>query len=236
MHDLKSFVIVVDQESPCPYIDGNIARMPLEVSNVPLGPSDVDHLLSRGYRRSGWFYYHTTCPKCQACEPLRLDVTQFEETKSLKRVRRRGDELLQVRIGEPRSDSLRLELFNRHRAERCLSKCAELATEEDYDSFLVESAIEVWELSFWLGQHLVAVSITDVARESLSAVYCYFDPDYGYLSPGTYAILTQIAIAKQTSRRWLYLGMYVASNAHLKYKARFRPHQRFQQQRWVDYP
>lgn len=236
MHDLTSLIVVIDQENSCPYIEGQIARMPLEMSSVPLKSTEVDHLLARGYRRSGIFYYHTQCPACQACEPLRLDVNRFIETKSMKRVRRRGDQELEIRIGSPLSDNRRVQLFNRHRCERGLARSSELASEGDYVSFLVESAIDVWELSFWHGDQLVAVSITDVGFQALSAVYCFFDPDYEHLSLGTYAILTQISLAKQTGRRWLYLGMYVASNPHLNYKARYVPHQRFQNQCWVDYP
>ena len=82
---------------------------------------------------------------------------------------------------------------------------------------------------------MIAVSIVDVGAESTSAVYTHFAPDAGRYSLGTYAILKQIEWAKQTSRTYVYLGMYVAENRHLNYKARFLPQQRLIDDEWVDF-
>jgi arginine-tRNA-protein transferase len=112
----------------------------------------------------------------------------------------------------------------------------EVATDDDeYTSFLVASWNPTTEISYWLGDQLVAVAITDVGAQALSAVYCYFDPSYDKLSLGTYSILTQLRIARQQNMRWLYLGMYVAANQHLRYKARYRPHERWQGGLWRRY-
>ncbi len=235
MHDLSSLILVLDQESPCPYLPDKIARMPLELPQAELRPHEVDHLLERGYRRSGRFYYHVNCPKCQACQPLRLDVQQFIETKSMRRVLRAGNAQLSMQIHPPILDPARVRLFNRHREERGLAHDESEATDFEYESFLVESCLEVWELSFWLDNRLLAISVTDVGAKSLSAVYCFFDPEYSWMSLGTYAILRQIELARSTNRRWLYLGMYVAANKHLCYKARFQPHQRFVNSEWLDF-
>jgi arginine-tRNA-protein transferase len=35
--------------------------------------------------------------------------------------------------------------------------------------------------------------------------------------------------------RYLYLGLYIAESRAMAYKARYRPHQRLQDGRWVDY-
>ena len=235
MHNLSSLILILDQESPCPYLPDRIARMPLEMPRERLRASEVDHMLERGYRRSGRFYYHVNCPSCRACQPLRLDVNCVTETTSMRRVQRRGDRAFTLQINPPIVDSARLSLFNRHRNERSLAHGEGDATDFEYESFLVDSCIEVWELSLWLGNQLVAVSVTDVGADSLSAVYCFFDPAHSSLSPGTYAILRQIQLARATNRRWLYLGMYVADNRHLRYKARFYPHQRFVQGNWLDF-
>ena len=58
------------------------------------------------------------------------------------------------------------------------------------------------------------------------AVYCYYDPDLASLSIGTYSILTQLRLAAQWGMRHVYLGLYIAENAHMAYKARFLPHER----------
>lgn len=226
---------VVDQPSVCPYLDQRTARMPLEIPRAHVDPRQLDGLLDAGYRRSGWFYYRTACPGCQACEPLRVDIPRFVESKSLRRVRKRGDKSLRIAIAKPKCDAERLRLFNLHRTDRRMAREDGNATPEDYCAFLVSSWNPTSEISYWLGERLAAVAIVDVGQSALSAVYCYFDPELDYLSLGTYSILTQVRLAQAKKMRWLYLGMYVAENRHLRYKARYYPHERLQAGSWNRY-
>jgi leucyl-tRNA---protein transferase len=235
MPDLVQLQTLVDTPSPCPYLDGMTARMPLQIPAHRVAPAAFDELLAAGYRRSGWFYYRTACPNCQACESLRVDVPEFRESRSLRRVRARGDAALTLKIQHPSCDATRLALFNRHRNERHMARGEGDANADDYGSFLIASNNPTLELSYWLADRLAAVAIVDAGRSSLSAVYCYFDPDLGHLSLGTYSILKQIELCKQLEARWLYLGMYVSENRHLRYKARYYPHERFQAGSWRRY-
>jgi leucyl-tRNA---protein transferase len=223
---------VFDESSVCPYLEGKTARMPLSVPSLDVSPQQFDELLAAGYRRSGRFFYRTQCPACQACEPLRIEVSKFQESRSLRRVLRLGEENLRLHVAEPVFDEQRLKLFNRHRAIRKLDRGESPADEFDYRAFLLEAFCQVWELSFWYENQLVAISITDVGKNSLSAVYCFFDPQFSWLSPGTFAILSQLDLARKHGFKWLYLGMFVADNAHLCYKSRFGPHERLVQGQW----
>lgn len=210
--------------------------MPLSIPVDGLDPSQFDQLLAAGYRRAGYFFYRTRCPACSACEPLRLDVAVFTPSRSQRRVQKLGTRHLRVQVSEPTIDARRIELFNRHRQERRLDHGDAPAQAADYSAFLLSSQCQTTELSLWADEKLVAVSITDLGDCSLSAVYCFFDPDYAWLSPGTFAILQQVELARQTNRRWLYLGMFVEENYHLRYKARFAPHQRRIAGIWQDFP
>ena len=232
MQQLDFLKLIVDESSVCPYLNGQTARMPLSLPDGKVTGHQFDLILSAGYRRSGWFFYRTHCQTCRACEPLRIEVAKFNESRSMRRVRRLGDEHLQMQVAAPVLDDERLRVFNAHRAGRKLDRGEPEADASDYSSFLLNSACEVLELSFWDRDRLVAVSITDVGENSLSAVYCYFDPAYSSLSPGTYAILNQISLATKDGYKWVYLGMFVADNAHLCYKARFGPHERLRDGQW----
>ncbi len=206
--------------------------MPLSIPIESVSGEQFDIVLAAGYRRSGRYFYRTNCPGCQACEPLRIEVAKFRETRSMRRVRKQADDHLRVEVASPSLDEDRLRVFNLHRAIRKLDRGEPAADAFDYESFLIDSYCEAIELSFWDEDKLVAVTITDVGATSLSAVYCYFDPAYSWLSPGTYAILTQISLAQREHFKWLYLGMFVAGNAHLCYKARFGPHERLCDGTW----
>lgn len=224
-------VLVQDHLQECPYLD-QTARMPLEFSVSSLGPDDTDDLLASGYRRSGEFLYRTQCPACNECKPTRVLVDRFEMTRSMRRVFKRGEKSLTCRWSVPSADQQRVEMFNAHRESRDLGS-GETVARRGYESFLAETCFETLELAVFLGEKLVAISIVDVGRTSLSAVYTHFLPDYSRFSLGTYAVLKQIEWAAQTDRKHVYLGMYVAANHHLNYKARFTPQERLIEGKWV---
>ena len=219
----------------CVYLPNRTANLPLILPTQLLTEKALDDALEAGMRRSGYFLYYTDCPTCQACEPARLRAKDFRWTDSWRRIRNRGDKSLTTSIARPSASPEKLKLFNRHRNERGLSESGRAYHEEDYSGFLVESS-GAWthELQFHEGNRLIGVSVIDCGSNSLSAVYTYFDPDCSRYSLGTYSILKQIEICLLTNREFLYLGLYVAENAHLSYKARFGPQQRRVGDKWVD--
>jgi leucyl-tRNA---protein transferase len=229
-------VVVQDQLQVCPYLDGRTARMPLKMPVGTVTPDVTDWLLASGHRRSGDFVYTPQCPGCRECKPTRLEVAKFRWSTSLRRVLRRGDHELLSHWGPPGVDPRRVELFNLHRSGRQLGRGDEAVTQQSYEDFLVETCCQTKELSLSLDGELIGVSIVDIGQHSLSAVYTYFDPAASRYSLGTYAILKQIQWALENERRYLYLGLYVAANTHLNYKARFVPQQRFDQGHWHDIP
>src|SRR5438094_3412173 len=120
-------------------------------------------------------------------------------------------------------DSERVRLFNLHRDGRRLSSGESPLDKQSYAEFLTETCCETLELSYWHAGRLVGVAIADAGRESLSAVYCFYDPGFRLLSLGTYSILQQVAFCRGTNRRYLYLGFFIAESPHMSYKARFKP-------------
>jgi arginyl-tRNA--protein-N-Asp/Glu arginylyltransferase len=115
-------IIVYDQPSPCPYLEGETARLPLRQPLSHLTQRQVDRRLAEGDRRSGMLLYRPDCPNCQACEPIRLNLQSFRPNATQRRVYRRGMELLETRIAEPTVDDERVRLFNRHRELRDLDR------------------------------------------------------------------------------------------------------------------
>ena len=209
--------------------------MPLLYPTRRLTGEELDEQLASGRRRSGAFVYYTACPTCTSCEPTRLEVQGFGLSRSMKRVLQTGNRHLESRVGPPCDDATRLKLFNLHRKERNLASSNEAYSFEDFHGFLVETCCDSYEMSFWDQETLVACSIVDCGQQSVSAVYTFFDPTYTRLSPGTYSILKQIEWATLQGRRYLYLGMFVADNQHLRYKARFTPQERFIDGVWVSF-
>ena len=226
-------IVVQDQLQSCPYLESTTARMPLRLPVGTVTPSITDQLLEMGYRRSGDFVYRTQCPACTECKPTRIPVGNFRMTSSMRRVFNRGNRELRYTWGEPIVDRQRTEMFNEHRSHRNLGNGEPVDT-RSYAAFLEDTCCESVELAVYKGDQLVAVSIIDVGECSLSAVYTHFLPSESRYSLGTYAILKQIEWAIDSGRDFVYLGMYVASNPHLNYKARFGPQQRLIDGTWQD--
>ena len=226
--------IIDDSPSPCSYLEDEDARLPMSLPMLPITPSRFDQLMELGYRRSGAFFYYTNCPNCTACEPIRLDVTQFELSRSHKRSLKRSQSL-RFKWSVATCDDQRVNLFNLHRQGRGLAREPGDIDERGFRDFLLTAPNMTLELSIWLDQELLSVSITDLGQQSLSAVYCCFNPEFERFSLGTLSVLKQIEFAKHNQLKWLYLGLYVRENAHLSYKANYRPHQRRINGVWQDF-
>lgn len=228
-------IIVFDAPHVCSYLPGRIARLPYRHPVEMLTPEQFDERLAEGDRRSGVYLYRTQCPTCRACQPIRLDVEKFRPNATQRRIQRKGDELLSVRLGEPVVDQQRVALFNLHRDVRGLTSGDTPIDESSYAEFLAETCCQTVELSYWHQGRLVAIAIADAGKLSLSAVYCFYDPSFRLLSLGTYSVLRQIALCRATGRRYLYLGFFIAESPHMSYKANFRPHQRLVDGKWTDF-
>ena len=96
----------------------------------------------------------------------------------------------------------------------------------------VDRFCDAFEVRFTLNGELVGVAVTDRGEDSLSAVYCFYDPEVTSVGIGTYSILKQIQIAQDRGHRYLYLGLYIEDCPPMAYKARFLPHQRRIHGRW----
>jgi len=79
---------------------------------------------------------------------------------------------------------------------------------------------------------LLAVAVTDVTPQGLSAVYTFFDPDQAHRGLGTFAILQQIAWAQREQLPHLYLGYWIRDHRKMDYKRRFRPLEAYDGRRW----
>jgi arginyl-tRNA--protein-N-Asp/Glu arginylyltransferase len=226
-------IVVFDAPHACSYLPGRTARLPYRRPLARLSPQQFDQRLSEGDRRSGVFLYRTKCPTCRACQPIRLDVNGFLPDATQRRMERRGNARLSVNVGPPVVDRQRVRLFNLHRDLRGLTSDDLPLDEQSYEEFLVDTCCETLEFAYSYGGQLIAVAIADAGCESLSAVYCFYDPSFRLLSLGTYSILRQVAFCRETSRRFLYLGFFIAESPHMSYKARFRPHERLIGGEWA---
>jgi arginine-tRNA-protein transferase len=75
---------------------------------------------------------------------------------------------------------------------------------------------------------MIAVGVIDILPECVSSVYFYYDPDYSFLSLGTYASLREIALVRELYKSCstlsnYYLGFYIPTCPKMRYKSGVKP-------------
>lgn len=206
---------------PCPYLpDRHLTYEHFVASEVR--PQELDWLLSQGWRKFGVSFYRPACPKCRACQPMRIPVQRFAPSKSQRRVLRRGSQVtLTLEPVHYRPEFF--ELYARHSQAR-------FGQQADADDFLVH--LHTPSCPCMLGLYhvegrLVSVSYLDMGEESLNSVYFVFDPEVAALSLGILSILREIDLAKHLGLDFYYLGFVVPGCPRMAYKERFRPQERY---------
>ncbi len=217
--------VVHDELEPCPYLDGQVARLPLRWQFDDLLGAELDVSLALGDRRVGRMLYRTACPSCDACEPLRIPVDRFVPSRSQKRVLKRNRDV-RVEVGPAHYSPEKLDLYNRHKLERGLARNESGMTRRGYEGWFLRSCANTVEMRYRLEGRLVGVGILDVGARDSSSVYFYFDPDHSRRSLGTFSTLVEIDWLRKRGGRFHYLGLYVGDCRHLAYKASFHPHER----------
>jgi len=98
---------------------------------------------------------------------------------------------------------------------------------DEFESFLYTSCVNTEDLVFRNSQgRLLAVSVIDREPRSLSAVYCYYDPEESARrSLGVFNILTLVAEARRLELDYVYLGYWLGDSKKMNYKGAFKPSQ-----------
>ena len=192
-----------------------------------VSPEENDSLLEHGWRHFGPDWFRPACEGCESCVPTRILASEFTPSRSQRRALRNCSALRAV-VGRPRVDQARLELYRAWHAER------ESAREWspgalDGENYALQFAFpgptsrEVAYYDDAAGGRLVAIGICDETPLAWSAIYCFYDPAYGKLSPGIGNVLYLISRARAQGKPYVHLGYRVTECASLRYKAAFHP-------------
>ncbi|MFW6191569.1 MAG: arginyltransferase [Thiohalospira sp.] len=223
----------------CPYLEEEVAVQRLVDPHRELDPPTYTALLAAGYRRSGCLVYRPDCPECSACRAARIPVADFCPTRGQRRTSRRNADL-RVRLRPPRITAENFDLYRRYLAARHPAGGMDDPTPEQFLEFFTCHWCPTLflELTDDVGR-LLAVAVTDVLEDGLSAVYTFFEPDLPGRGLGVQAILSQIQLARARGLDWLYLGYWIPGSPKMAYKVDFRPvelQQGGEWQRWAERP
>lgn len=215
----------------CGYLPGQRASNAVVDPELKMEPWLYTRLAEIGFRRSGPRIYRPACPSCNACIPLRIPVARFAPSRSQRRILNVNRDLV-VAEGAAVFDSGHFDLYCRYLADRHADSDMETMRPEEYLEFLTCKGIETRFIEFRLDGRCVAVAVTDVLTNALSAVYTFFDPELARRGLGVNAILRQIELARRLGKEWLYLGYWIGDCRKMRYKSEYRPHEIFIDGRW----
>lgn len=215
----------------CEYLKGELASILFLSPEQTLSMRHYSQLVSLGFRRSGRLVYRPKCQHCQACIAVRIPVQLFHPKRHQQRCWKRNQDLeIIARPAEYQAEHY--ELYLRYLQARHANGSMVDSSPADYQDFLTCHWCETLFYEFRRGSKLMAVAVTDLLDDGLSAVYTFFDPDENERSLGTFAIMSQIEAAKRMNTQYLYLGYWIGKCGKMAYKSRFEPLEILKGGRW----
>ncbi|MDH5179368.1 MAG: arginyltransferase [Gammaproteobacteria bacterium] len=232
---LNSLRFYVTSSHPCGYFPDRSAVT--LVFDPDTNPSyEVFSLLSQiGFRRSGHHVYRPHCGTCQDCIPIRIAVNDFKPNRSQRRAWNKNSNITVNSLPvEYRPEHY--ELFRRYITHRHFNGGMDSDNPKSYQQLLEADWCHTLLHEFRDGDELLAVSVTDLLEDGMSAVYTFYDPDKMSYSPGVYAILWHIHETQRRGQNYVYLGYWIPESPKMRYKSQYRPFEYFDGRKWQRQP
>ena len=214
----------VEEEKECSYFDDRICDIRYKYMENCTSDEQIK-MLERGWRRFGNMHFVPECKECNACTTIRIDISKFEFSKSQKRVLNKNKDT-EVYVQKPTVTHEHINLFNKYHDFMSEKKSwnKNVIDVQEYNNSYVNGAHDFGkEILYFRDDKLIGVALSDMLKDGMSAVYCYYDHDYENLSIGQFSILAQISIAKQNKIPYLYLGYWIKDHFSMGYKERYKP-------------
>lgn len=232
MSDLSTLKFFKTPAHACSYLEDHQATTLFVDPEAQIDRRLYSELSLIGFRRSGDYLYRPHCVGCDACIPVRIPVAEFQARRRHRRVLNQAS-ALHMEVEDARFTPALYQLYARYIRMRHGDGDMYPPSEEQFASFLMSKWSHTRFLVMYQDQAPVAVAVTDILEDGLSAVYTFFDPAIESLSPGTLAILRQIELCRTLKRPHLYLGYYIRNCRKMSYKNTFSPLEAFRDNAWI---
>ncbi len=232
MSSLKDIKLFTTQTHPCSYLPSEEARTLFIDPEYPVSTEFHTHLSEIGFRRSGTHMYRPHCTNCQHGVACRVVVDRYTSNKRYRRILSRNEDLV-VEVVDTIDSAEYYQLYESYINTRHKDGDMYPATREQFESFLVQQCESTLFYRVTDGEKLVAVMISDILSNGLSAVYTFYDVNEQKRSLGNYAILWQIEETRRRGLPYVYLGYWIRDCEKMNYKLQFRPIELLLNQRWI---
>ena len=187
--------------------------------------ADYDDLLARGWFRGSGIVYRSevVCidSKVYGIRNIRFPVSAFSMRKSHRKLFYRNNENFSIRIGTPRCDSQRENLY------QGLKSRFKAFVHDTLEGVLLSprqgAEFDAMEIAVYDGDHLAAVSYVDVGESSMASILCIYDQRYHKDSLGIYTMLVEMDLAKRMGLDYYYPGYVLDEPSAFDYKLELGP-------------
>ncbi|MBD1558260.1 arginyltransferase [Vibrio sp. S9_S30] len=221
--------IGMTESHDCSYLDEHQERVAVVLDDVLHTCSGYELLMANGFRRSGNAIYKPQCEQCNACQSLRVAVSDFKPSKSQKRLLNKAKNV-EWKMKSSLDDEW-FDVYEQYINERHREGSMYPPQKQDFADFAQNEWLNTQFLHVYEEDKLIGVAVTDVMSNCASAFYTFYTPN-SELSLGTLCVLLQLDYCKKSGKQWLYLGYQIDECQAMNYKVRFHPHQRLVNHRW----
>lgn len=232
MTELARLKFYATQPHACSYLPEEQATTLFLDPSQPMDVHVYAELSDMGFRRSGDHLYRPHCQQCNACIPARIPAAGFMPNRQQRKILRRNEDL-RVRAVRPNFNEQYYNLYARYIEQRHSDGDMYPPSRDQFTTFLVRDLSFCRFYEFRLDDRLLAIAVTDVLPNGLSAVYTFYDPNEERRSLGRYCILWQIGEAARLGLQAVYLGYWIKNCRKMNYKTQYRPIELLVNQRWV---
>ena len=220
---LEQPIYMLTKATACPYLKGRVEKR--IATDITYNNKVYNELALNGFRRVENWMYRPVCDNCSACKSYRVDIKNFELTKSLKRINKNLGTIT-FKIIKNTATTEHFDLFQKYQIERHSGGSMSDMDENEFISMIETSPIKTKLMEFRdSSKNLMGVILLDIDDVNLSAVYSFFDPKLSKLGIGNYMISQCLIFGKKNKYKHLYLGYYIGEISSMSYKSRFKPGQ-----------
>ncbi|XP_052810981.1 arginyl-tRNA--protein transferase 1-like isoform X2 [Mya arenaria] len=192
-----------------------------------VGPSHASHGLGAGLPRGeksleDWLAEPDKATKCAHKLEIRL-VRSHQQSKEFKQTLEESHSVYlkyQVSIHKDTPDKPSMKQYTRFLVDSPL--------QESHPGGTLQRGYGSFHQQYILDGKIICVGVIDILPSLISSKYLYYDPDYSFLSLGTYSALREMALVRELHHqsaymKYYYMGFYIHSCPKMKYKGGYFP-------------
>lgn len=228
----NNYNFYLSNTEPCPYLADRDEKKIFLIMNDNDKSNEYENLIKNGFRRSHNILYNQVCANCNLCRSIRINVKEFTLSKSNKRIFNKNKNLFLKKLSDRPTEEQFL-LFKKYLKFKHYDSEMNEMNFDDYCKMFSPSGIITKIYEYYYQDELVGCVISDFLEGALSMVYSFYTDSFLKNSFGKYLIIDHFRLAKEISKRYVYLGYWVEGSSKMDYKNSFNSSEVLIDNTWI---